>query len=375
MPPNKPLSDSARASARGRRNRDAPVAWSIAWDDFVRTPGDRRGAGLIDPRLADAAQRSLQLVQSCTDAIIAMSPLGLVVGWNPAAERMFGIASQKAVGASAFELFPHLAQDHLPYLIGEAVDHGNGASIESTGLDLGSGLPATVCISASPIVDGDNVIGVALLGRDISAAAALRAHQAALVQEANHRIKNTLAVVHSIAAQMLHFYPEAGAFEAQFFPRLAALSQVQTLSIDVPGGAPLRELLEAQTAPFCGEDNRRCLLHGPEIRLNARAALAIGMAVHELATNAAKYGGLSTAGGCVDITWVVTRRRGERYLRLSWREAGGPPVVSPSRRGFGSVLIERGLPLEFGGEAKLYFDQSGARYVCYAPLASLEAST
>lgn len=308
-------------------------------------------------------------------AIIDLAIDGTVTSWDKRAEDLFALASDRAIGASIFAILPHLATDHLPYLLEKACNGERGDPIESTRRDASD--MTTVSISSAPILDGAGAVaGVALLARDISAHARDREHHALIVQDLSHRVKNTMAIVQAIAVQVFDTRPSSETVRAEFLTRLAALSRSHTLLQDADWrGSLLHDVLTAQVAPHCAGAPDRCSLQGPVVHLKPEAALALGMAVHELAANAAKYGAFSVADGAVEIGWRFTERNAQRWLALSWRESGGPPVQAPRRRGLGSQLIERGLPYELGGEARLDFDVSGVRYCLTAPLAAMEAQS
>jgi PAS domain S-box-containing protein len=195
------------------------------------------------------------------------------------------------------------------------------------------------------------------------------AHQRLLLNELNHRVKNTLAVIQSIASQT--FRGEAATPDARhaFESRLAALAGAH----DVLTGrnweaAPLARVIE-QAGIGCGAASDRVAVEGEHVDLAPRTALSIAMALHELCTNAVKYGALSNEQGSVAVAWSVTEpAAGERRLRLSWVERGGPPVAAPERRGFGSRMIERGLASELGGTVELQFLPEGVRCLIDAPL-------
>ncbi|WP_207483325.1 PAS domain-containing sensor histidine kinase [Arenibaculum pallidiluteum] len=177
-----------------------------------------------------------------------------------------------------------------------------------------------------------------------------------LVNELNHRVKNTLATVQSIAAQTL----KGGCSESLlsvFDERLLAFAKAHDLlTRENWKGAALNDVVLTALRPHMeGLHCARVSVGGPNLRLSPKAALALGMAFHELATNAAKYGALSTRDGHVDLSWSVAEGR----LRLVWRESGGPEVVPPAHRGFGSRLIERGLAHELLGEAVLSYEPGG----------------
>jgi two-component sensor histidine kinase len=202
--------------------------------------------------------------------------------------------------------------------------------------------------------------------------------QAMLLHELNHRVKNTLATVQGIAAQTLRTDTEPEAARGAFLARLLALAKTHDLlTATAWSGSGVREVVLAELAPFRDEARLgRVALDGPEVGLTPNATVALGMAIHELVTNAVKYGALSVPGGRVAVAWSVRApgRAGDgagprRRLNLTWSEAGGPPVTPPSRRGFGSRLIERGLARELGGTARIEFAPEGVRCVMDLSLA------
>jgi PAS domain S-box-containing protein len=194
-------------------------------------------------------------------------------------------------------------------------------------------------------------------------------HQRLLINELNHRVKNTLASVQAIAFQTLRGDIPLAEARARFETRLMALSSAHNLLTEENwGGASLERVAGDATEHLAG-GSARFDVAGPPLRLAPRAALALAMALHELGTNAAKYGALSVDGGRVSISWTAEDGR----LRLEWRESGGPPVEVPTRRGFGSRLIERGLEADLGGAAALHFEPSGLRCTIEASLAAIGA--
>jgi two-component sensor histidine kinase len=201
---------------------------------------------------------------------------------------------------------------------------------------------------------------VAITGasRDISGLVKADEAQKVLINELNHRVKNMLATVQSIAMQTQRSTPAA--FVENFEARLMALSRAHDLLTRRQWtGVCLHELLEQAFAPFGGETNTPVHMAGPDLMLSARTGLAMGMVMHELATNAAKYGGLSTPGGHVDVTWSLDGEGDGARLSLQWRESGGPPITKPNRRGFGSRLIEHSIGNDLSGEIELSYLPSG----------------
>lgn len=196
--------------------------------------------------------------------------------------------------------------------------------------------------------------------REIVARIAAEAHQKLLLDELNHRVKNTLATVQSIAAQSLRHGADVGSVRESFEARLIALSQAHNLlTRDNWRGASLAELAHTELAPYGGAHGERVATIGEEVWLTPSTAVALGMAFHELATNAVKYGALSGADGRVDVSWTVTPAGRDRQLRIVWREQGGPPVAKPERRGFGSRLIVGGLAHQLDGVVDLAFPPTG----------------
>jgi two-component sensor histidine kinase len=191
--------------------------------------------------------------------------------------------------------------------------------------------------------------------------------QRVLLRELNHRIKNTLAAVRSIAAQTLSHAADQEEFRRAFDGRLAALSRASTL---LTAGnwqvTDIRSLIEATLEPFRTADNLR--LRGPRVTLPSEATLTLGLVLHELATNAAKYGALSIPEGSVEIAWAVQDETQAPRLVMDWTEHGGPPVAQPERRGFGRFLIERSLAYELSGSAELTFSPAGVRCHIEVPL-------
>lgn len=215
-----------------------------------------------------------------------------------------------------------------------------------------------------PILDADGAaVGVFVEGSDVTDRVRAEAQQKLLLDELNHRVKNTLATVQSIAAQTLRNSPEPRAFRETFEARLLALSATHDLlTASNWRGASLRDVLSVEFRPYGSE---RYEFDGPDVALSATEALTLGLLFHELATNAAKYGALLTEEGCVRIRWSV---EGDTRLVLTWTEEGGPAVTPPTRRGFGSRLIERSLQGEIGGEASLDFHATGLRCRIVLPL-------
>lgn len=203
-------------------------------------------------------------------------------------------------------------------------------------------------------------------------------HQRLLINELNHRVKNTLATVQSIAVQTLRHTASPELFRQAFTNRLMALSQAHNLLTQTQWlGTDLRTLIGLEMAPYETAGRSRVRLSGPPVRIGPKAAVAFGLAFHELATNAAKYGALSVPQGWVEVAWSISAQDGgaqdgERRLAVLWSERDGPPVTPPDRRGFGSRLIEQGLAYDLDGTIRLEFAPDGVRCAISVPHRALE---
>jgi PAS domain S-box-containing protein len=195
-------------------------------------------------------------------------------------------------------------------------------------------------------------------------------HQRLLINELNHRVKNTLASVQAIAFQTLKGDLPLAEARASFEARLMALSRAHNLLTEQNWGGARLDRVVADSVEHLAGNAGRFDIKGEPLWLAPRAALALAMALHELGTNAAKYGALSTEEGRVSIDWRV----GEGRLVLQWVESGGPHVEPPVRRGFGSRLVERGLEADLGGQARLIFEPEGLKCQIEASLKDVSAS-
>jgi PAS domain S-box-containing protein len=218
--------------------------------------------------------------------------------------------------------------------------------------------------------DGRRVAGLA---RDVTEAKRAEQQRELLIGELNHRVKNTLALVQALAAHTRHAAASPSDFEQAFTSRLHALGHAHDLLTQTHWkGTSLHQVIETALAPFSvyGSSQARVEVSGPQVWLNSNTAVTLTLAFHELATNAAKYGALSTNKGHVKIFWQAQPPGPPQEILLQWRESGGPPVGTPSRKGFGTMLIEKVLAYEAEGEAKLEFLPTGVAFLFRLPLSS-----
>jgi PAS domain S-box-containing protein len=216
-----------------------------------------------------------------------------------------------------------------------------------------------------PIRGPDGAIKrIAGLARDVTDRKRLEEQQSLLLAELNHRVKNTLATVQSLMVQSGRRASDYESFKARFQARLMALAKTHNVLMQESwSGASLKDVVRAELAPYI--EAKSISLPETDAYLSPSIALSVGLIVHELATNAAKYGALSKQEGRLSVTWRLLGKE-KPWLRFCWRETNGPPVVKPSRKGFGSVLIERAVKEEHGGDGEIRFDPEGV--TCYFTL-------
>jgi two-component sensor histidine kinase len=195
------------------------------------------------------------------------------------------------------------------------------------------------------------------------------ARSAFLNKELDHRVKNTLSTVQAIANMTLRKTPDPADFVRAFTGRLQSLSSAhELLTREAWKGVALRQAVREALAPYADPDGDGVAIDGPEMRLSAEAAVGVLGALHELATNAARYGAFSTPEGRVSVTWSIDPHSEPPVMELVWRERGGPEVVPPTARGFGLDVIEHSLPHRLGGAAEISFEPQGVVFRLRAPL-------
>ncbi|MFC7398922.1 PAS domain S-box protein [Chelatococcus sp. GCM10030263] len=226
----------------------------------------------------------------------------------------------------------------------------------------------------TPLRDADGaVIGAINMLIDITSQKEAEARQKALIGELNHRVKNTLTTVQSLAGQTARHVSTVGEFTESFEARLLALAKAHDLlTRRYWTGVALDGLIQEIISPF-GDGEGRVEISGPVIDLSPQAALSLTMAMNELATNASKYGALSGANGRVSISWCLREKPAARELEIEWLERGGPEVVPPRRRSFGMRLIERCVEGDLDGELDFQFAPAGVYARMTLPLASVAA--
>ena len=222
----------------------------------------------------------------------------------------------------------------------------------------------------TPIGDENGeLVGAVNMLVDITDRKRAEDHQALLIRELHHRVKNMLATVQAIMGSTARASTTMEGFQAAFTGRIASLAKTHSaLSDNASQNVGFRDLLCNELDPFDDATGTRVLLEGPHVELDSSVAIPLGMAVHELTTNAVKHGALSVLGGSVAIRWGIADDAGRPVLAFEWAERNGPEVTAPTRRGFGSQLLERVLTHQIGADAKVDYGTDGVRAHVRVPL-------
>jgi PAS domain S-box-containing protein len=365
---------------------DGSVVWASNAVSLLRSPsGQTEGTvgvtiDISAQRKAETALRESQrrlnaVLDNASVSIFLMDEHQQCVYMNAAAETLTGYTLAETRGRTLHDVVHHTRPDgtHFPLAecpIDRAFPEDNQMQGEETFVHKdGSFYP--VAFTASPIRDEDaEAIGTIIEVRGIRAEKQAQERQRLLINELNHRVKNTLTTVQSIASQSLRNAPTKHDAKDALEGRLIALSRVHdVLTQENWEGAELREIVAQAVEPYSGRGEDRLHLKGSKVRLSPRMALALAMALQELATNAVKYGALSNTTGEITITWGIDKAVAPARLHLQWEEIGGPPVQAPTHRGFGSRLIERSLAQELDGKVQMEFATTGVVCILDAPIA------
>ncbi|SOE18908.1 PAS domain S-box-containing protein [Hoeflea halophila] len=313
------------------------------------------------------------IVQASSDGIVSAGLDGVVRTWNPGATRMFGYTEAEAVGRSVDDLIVPVDRKQEREEKYRKIRSGEHVTFSDTARQHKDGRLVPVEITATPMVDDHGrVIAASLIFRDISDRKLAEEKQRLLMGELNHRVKNLLSVVQVVARQTASV-SDATTFGTRLSERLLGLAACQDLLVQSNWqGAELSELVSAQLAHFSDMIGIRIFIDGPEIKISPDVTQGLGMALHELATNAAKYGALSNATGCVKISWQI-REDPDLRFSIQWVERGGPPVQIPTREGFGNKVLRRMVEASVKGKVSLDYPPDGLRWKLEAKLSDITA--
>lgn len=309
-------------------------------------------------RVERLGRRLAAIVESSEDAIISEDPNGIIMTWNRGAERLFGYSGAEAVGKPITMIYPSDRSNEEAEIL-ERVCRGKGVDRRQTVRRRKDGSLIDVALSLSPISDkSGTIIGISKIAHDITELKRFERRQALLVSELDHRVKNILAQVAVVATSTRQGSHSVDEFLGSLHGRIEAMAVAHSLLSQagwktVGLDALVRDLL----APYTTGAN--VTISGKDVVLSPAETQALARVLHELATNAAKYGSLSTLGGQVSVSWSRNPNRAATNLTLVWRELGGPPVAPEVQSSYGTNLIRNLIPHELAGTVDLVFGPDG----------------
>ena len=316
----------------------------------------------IEEQLLESQRRVALAINAADIGTWDFDPRSGMLEWDDRCYQLFGLTPGKPISFDLFLAGLH-PQDRdateKACLDAMRPDGSHAYDIEYRTIGLEDGIERWC--SAKGKASFENGVASRFIGtiRDISKLKSAELQQQLLTRELEHRMKNTMAMVGAIASQTFRTASTKEEARTIFDARLHALNQAHDVLVRSSWtSAPMQTVVAGALAPHRTADGR-IRTSGPPIDLTAKQALSLALALHELATNATKYGALSVPGGTIDVTWDCSESEGARKLRFEWRECGGPPVLPPSRRGFGSRLIESTLSSDFGGSVKIDYLPEG----------------
>lgn len=367
-----PLVDAVQAD-RTQRGARALMLGGLPYDVSalpLRCPDDLLRGILVTMTPAPALERLddpsrfAAIVASADDAILSVDRHLCIVSWNGGARRLYGYDADEVLGRPVWMLSRRPDEDRTTL---DLVLRGQRQPSRNVVRWRKDGSVVHVSLAVSPVLDPQGqVIGAAHIARDGTVSHDVERLHRLLVGEMKHRVKNILSTVQAIARQTLGSQ-RTTAYES-FEKRILALGRAQDLiTRDASEGVDLRAVIAAVLSPV---PQGQLTQDGPDLRFSSRAAVALTLGLHELATNALKYGALSLPEGQVHVTWSVTATPVETFA-LHWRESGGPPVAPTQHKGFGSVLILDVLAAELQGKVDLRLQPDGAECDITAPMAAV----
>jgi PAS domain S-box-containing protein len=328
----------------------------VALSIIVRDLRRRRRSEANDAMLASVVQQS-------RDSIFSVTRDGLISTWNPASEQLYGYTQEEAIGRPLSVIVPESRREESRSMFA-TVMRGEMVLFETL-RQRRDGSLVDVSISGAPLRDSHGtIVGISSIHRDITSQRQHEKQMRLVMRELAHRSKNLLAIIISMAAQTARTARTVSDFTSRFTQRLQGIAHSHDLLIQQNWrGAPIRELVRSHLEPFLEGDRNRIHLSGPDVIVDPKAAQNLGLALHELATNASKYGALSSPSGSVSISWTKTNGQ----FRIAWQEQNGPSVRPPNQRGFGQAVLERLACQALEGTAHLEFEPDGVRWVMEIP--------
>ena len=318
------------------------------------------------------AERLASIVESSDDAIVSKTLDGIVTSWNAGAMRIFGYEAAEMIGQPIMRIIPPELRDEERRIIASLKQGLRVAHYETVRITKDF-RRVNISLTVSPLYDKlGNVIGASKVARDITERKRAEKLQRLLLDELNHRVKNTLAIIQAIARQSLRHTKSPSEFVSAFTGRVNALARAHDLlTMTKLQSSNLQELVRDQVM-LGGEEDDRITCAGPLVLIDPQKTVHLALVLHELATNARKYGALSVPKGRLSVSWEV-RTADQRSLFMIWEERNGPITIAPFQRGFGSILIERTLS-GHGGEATIEYKSTGLVCQITLPLPELAQS-
>jgi PAS domain S-box-containing protein len=334
---------------------------------IVRDITERKEA---EDAIQASAEFSRTVLESSGDCILVMDCAGRIEYVNGPGLRLLESGSETITGKLWMEMWP----DSERAAVEEAIAKANAGETYrfSAYQPTAKGTPKCWDVLAAPVRDsGGEISKVVATVRDITEAKETEKQIKFLMQEVNHRSKNLFAVVQAVTRQ-IGSGEENKNFAGRLGERLAALAKSYDLLVKNEWrGVSAGELVESQLAHFKDLIGARVFLEGPPAQLTPAAAQSLGMALHELSTNASKYGALSNSEGVVRVSWAIAQQGDRQYFRMRWAEEGGPPTVRPERRGFGRTVLVKLAGHALGAKVILDFPPSGLVWVLSAETAAV----
>jgi PAS domain S-box-containing protein len=311
----------------------------------------------------DAALRSASIVEFSDDAIISKDLDGIITSWNKGAERIFGYTAEEVIGKAVIVLIPPDRRDEEPAIL-ERIRRGERIEHYETVRQRKDGSLIDISLTISPVKNTEGkIIGASKIARNITEQKRNEAQIILLAREAEHRAKNVLATV--LATVQLTQADTPDGVKDAIKGRIQALANVHRLFVESRWtGAELHSLVNEELAAYCQDREGRARIDGPNLVLPTDRAQTIAVAIHELATNAAKYGALSVAEGHVRVEWS---HASDGRLVLRWTETGGPPVKPPTRQGFGTRVIDRIIRHQLEGDIRFDWRAEGLMCEIFLP--------